>query len=354
MNSDYYRRQIDGHQKKIADLQKKKADELKRASDYRGRISQAMASASRASSASTSQSYLRQAQGHEKNAMTAEKKAADMDGKIAKEYQDLARAQEGLGRAERDEAQKHRREAEKQQRESQRRAREDERRMRGFSEKLSTHDAMLERLQSLPESITVLFMASNPLDQSQLRLDEEVRAIHHKITLSKHRDAVRLESQWAVRSGDILQAMNQFKPTIVHFSGHGSDQDELVLQNDQGGTRLITLEAIVQAMAVGSDSLQLVFFNTCYSRNQAEAVVEHVPAAIGMSTSIGDEAARVFAAQFYSSIGFGLSVQTAFDQAKAALMLESIPEEDTPELFVQSGVDASDLVIVKPQTQGDR
>lgn len=45
MNSDYYRSQIDGHQKKIADLQKKKADELKRASDYRGRAGQAMSSA---------------------------------------------------------------------------------------------------------------------------------------------------------------------------------------------------------------------------------------------------------------------------------------------------------------------
>lgn len=45
---------------------------------------------------------------------------------------------------------------------------------------------------------------------------------------------------------------------------------------------------------------------------------------IGMNTSIGDDAARVFAAQFYSSIGFGLSIQKAFDQAKAALMLEEL------------------------------
>lgn len=78
------------------------------------------------------------------------------------------------------------------------------------------------------------------------------------------------------------------------------------------------------------------------------AVVEHVDAAIGMNTSIGDDAARVFAAQFYSSIGFGLSLEKAFQQAKASLMLEGIDEEDTPELYVKDGLDASEIVIVRP------
>jgi hypothetical protein len=67
-----------------------------------------------------------------------------------------------------------------------------------------------------------------------------------------------------------------------------------------------------------------------------------------MTTIIGDTAARVFAAQFYSAIGFGLSVKQAFDQAKAALMLEGISEEDTPELFVADGIDAESFILVKP------
>lgn len=355
MNSDYYRRKVDGHQKKIAELQKKRATESGKAADLRAKAAKARASAAKTKSMSYINSYLRQAETHEKNALDAEKKAADAENNIAKEYQAISRAQEGLNRAERDEAQKQRREADKQRQEYERRTRDAEQRMRNMGSRLSSHDALhretleqLERLQRLPERITVLFMASNPLDQTQLRLDEEVRAIEEKIRASKHRDAVKLESRWAVRSGDILQAMNEFKPAIVHFSGHGSDQDELVLQTDQGGTKLVAKEAIVSAMAVGSDTLQLVFFNTCYSRNQAEAVVEHIPAAIGMSTTIGDEAARVFAAQFYSAIGFGLSARKAFDQAKAALMLESIPEEDTPELFIQDGLDANEIIIVKP------
>ena len=45
---------------------------------------------------------------------------------------------------------------------------------------------------------------------------------------------------------------------------------------------------------------------------------------------IGDDAAITFAASFYRAIGFGRTIQEAFDQGRTALMLEGIPEERTP------------------------
>ena len=99
-------------------------------------------------------------------------------------------------------------------------------------------------------------------------------------------------------------------------------------------------------MMSASDTIKLVFFNTRFSYGQAQAVVEHVDAAIGMTESIGDEAARVFAAQFYSAVGFGLSLSKAFEQGKAALMLEGIPEEDIPELYLAENVNPDELVLV--------
>lgn len=72
-----------------------------------------------------------------------------------------------------------------------------------------------------------------------------------------------------------------------------------------------------------------------------------------MNVSIGDQAARVFAAQFYSSVGFGLSIGQAFQQAKAALMLEGIREESTPELFVALGLNPDDLVLVEADSNGN-
>ena len=64
-----------------------------------------------------------------------------------------------------------------------------------------------------------------------------------------------------------------------------------------------------------------------------------------MSDTIEDKAAEVFAAQFYSAIGFGKSVKVAFEQAKAALMLEGA-REDIPILYTQEGIDAENLYIV--------
>lgn len=189
-------------------------------------------------------------------------------------------------------------------------------------------------------------MASNPTDQTQLRLDEEARAIMENIRKSDYKESIEFKSVWAVRPLDVLQALNEFSPTIVHFSGHGSNQDEIVFQDGEGNTKLVTKEALVQTMTATSDNIRVVFFNTCYSRNQAQEIVSHIEAAIGMNDSIGDNAARIFAAQFYSAIGFGKSIKTAFEQAKAALMLENIPEEQTPELFIQNGVSQEELVLV--------
>ena len=68
-----------------------------------------------------------------------------------------------------------------------------------------------------------------------------------------------------------------------------------------------------------------------------------------MTDSIGDSAAVAFAAQFYSSIRYGKSIKTAFDQARANLMLEGINEEDTPELYVKLGLSADDIYLVRPE-----
>ncbi len=347
---DIYRRNVQRKKEEISRFQNDKAREQKKLADLSGKNQRAAESLSRTKSQSTAQSKLREIECYQRESANVEKKVANLDSKIARKHKELINEEKKVAREEENEARKRNREAEKQ-------ARDHKRRMANINSALTKHDRLhletqtvLEKLQQLPERIVVLFLAANPLDQQQLRLDEEARAISEMIRKAKHRDSVRFESCWAVRPMDILQALNEHTPAVVHFSGHGSDQDEIVFQDDKGNAKLVSKEAIVQTMMASSEGIRLVFFNTCYSKNQAEAVVEHVEAAIGMKTGIGDEAARVFASQFYSSIGFGLSVQKAFEQAKALLMMEGISEEDTPELFVHERLNPKDLVIVKPQT----
>ena len=345
---DQYRRKAEQASANIARLQKEKSDLTKKRADIQKRINSASVTARTTKSTSTANMKLREIARLQKESSDNESKVSSVDGKVAAEQKKLNDAQKSISNEEMKEAKKRQREADQLNRQT-------KRQMTDIDTELRRHDYLhqealseIEKLKRLPERITVLFLASNPSDQEQLRLDEEARAIQDMIRKSEHRDAVKLESRWAVRPRDVLQAINECNPRIVHFSGHGSDADEIVFQDESGNTTLITPKAIVQLMRACPDTIQLVFFNTCYSRNLAEAIVTHVQAAVGMNASIGDNAARIFAAQFYSAIGFGKSVNVAFEQAKAALMLEGIHEEDTPELFVANGTDSNMLFIVRP------
>ncbi|MBC8999885.1 hypothetical protein IAI51_25490 [Pseudomonas sp. N40(2020)] len=245
-------------------------------------------------------------------------------------------------------------ELKKQQTEHKRTEQIRERRMREIGAGLARHEDLhvetalqIQMLRALPERITVLFMASDP-GTNKLALDEEARSIGEKLRASEYRDAVNFQTRWAVRPMDILQAINELHPTIVHFSGHGTSADALVLQDDHGRPKHVSKEGIVSAIAFGSESVKLVFFNTCFSFNQARSSVEKIDAAIGMNREIGDEGARVFSSQFYSSIGFGYSIPKAFEQAKSALMMEDLSQSDIPELHLKEGLSDEDLTLVRP------
>jgi CHAT domain-containing protein len=175
-----------------------------------------------------------------------------------------------------------------------------------------------------------------------------VREIETKIRAAEHRESLELVTKWAVRPDDLLQLLNQHKPHIVHFSGHGSLTEEIVLLDKQGNPKTVSKDALVSLFRTFKDNIRVVLLNACFSRPQAEAITEVIDCAIGMKRAIGDEAAITFAASFYRAIGFGRSVKEAFEQGKTALLLEGIREDQTPDLLTGQGVKAASIVFVNP------
>ncbi len=198
--------------------------------------------------------------------------------------------------------------------------------------------------------VKALFLSANPTSTSRLAIDEEMRAIEQKVRTSEYRNSLVFQTNWAVRPDDLLQLLNQHRPQIVHFSGHGSHTG-LCLAGNDGRVRLVTTQVLTILFATLKDKIQLIFLNACYSREQAQALIAHIDCVIGMRDSIHDEAAIVFASSFYRAIGFGRSIQEAFHQGRAALLLEGIPEEDTPELLVKDGVDPNQVILVSSHSQ---
>lgn len=336
-----YRNTVIRKRDEISRLSQSKAQEQTKFADLNKRAHSAAEAARRTTSQNILKSKLSEVARYERDAANVSKKIADIEKKLAQKQKELHAEQVKLEKAE--------------QAEFKKRQDSHAREMQNISYGMSSlaQEQRITRqeiaiLKAVPQKITVLFLAANPVDGQQLRLDEEARLIYEKLRLSEFRDAISFESRWAVRALDILQAINECKPTIVHFSGHGAEDGSLVLQDINGSGKFVSVSAITQTLKTASEDIRFMFFNSCFSKIQAEAAIEHVEGAIGMNDAVGDDAARVFAAQFYSAIGFGKSVPIAFEQAKAALMLENIPEEDTPELFLQTGTDAENFILVEP------
>ena len=199
----------------------------------------------------------------------------------------------------------------------------------------------------------ILLLAANPRGITQLALDEESREIAQKLRASEHRASVELITRWAVRPEDMLQHLNEHKPHVVHFSGHGTPDDAIVLLDKDRNPTKVSAAALKQLFGTLKDNLRVVVLNACYSRPQAEAITDVIDCAVGMNRDIGDRAAIVFAAAFYQAIGFGRSIKTAFESGKAALMLEGLAEAKIPELLVRAGVDPATVFLVEPSLPND-
>lgn len=194
----------------------------------------------------------------------------------------------------------------------------------------------------MKNKIKVLFLAANPVDTSPLRLGQESREIDEKLEAGSARDAFELIQHHALRISDLQQVLLRREPHIVHFSGHGGESHEIVLEDNFGKSHPVSRDAIVKLFRILKDNLRIVVLNACFSKEQAEALRQVVDFTVGTNNVVGDKAAIAFAAAFYRALAFDRSVQDAFDLACVELDLTRISGSDIPELFVREGVDPNE------------
>ncbi|WP_339381448.1 CHAT domain-containing protein, partial [Brasilonema bromeliae] len=179
---------------------------------------------------------------------------------------------------------------------------------------------------------TILILAANPKNSLPLRLDEEVREIEAGLQRAKKRELFDLKQRWAVRVQEVYQSLLDFKPQIVHFSGHGTGDHGLALEDETGNVRLVDTQALAGLFELFASHIECVVLNACYSEVQAQAIVKHIPYVIGMNKQIGDQAAIKFATAFYNVLGAGESIEFAYNLGCNVIQLEGIPEYLTPVL----------------------
>ena len=214
---------------------------------------------------------------------------------------------------------------------------------------------------------TILFLAANPNDAPQLNLNKEFVQIFLNIQNSK----LEVKTQPATTSLLLRDALLDYEPRIIHFSGHGTSSNIIqagtidIPQNknenpkddvraigkiptDDTNTAGIYLldttgaKKFVSGLALANlfkiclqkFKIDLVILNACYSEEQAKAIFEAgVPYVIGMNTAIPDATAIEFSTGFYRSLSKDNDIPFAFDWAKSGILLEGLPGDAIPILY---------------------
>jgi hypothetical protein len=185
------------------------------------------------------------------------------------------------------------------------------------------------------ENKRVLFLAASPWDKDRIGFDAEYRKIKQTLRQSNLREKFEFELSLSVKIEDIQQEIIQFKPHVIHFSGHGKD-GALAFSNAEENIEWIDIETLRGLFEIIATHVECVVLNACYSETQAEIIAEHIDFVIGMEIKIGDVAAEKFSTGFYTAMFNGDDYETAYKQGKEAIRLAGLENQvDIPKLKIR-------------------
>lgn len=212
----------------------------------------------------------------------------------------------------------------------------------------------------------LLFLSVDAAGHERLSSSREYRDLEQQLKVHGLRHSIQLIPKFAVRISDIPRALNEHKPDIVHFSGHGTASDEIVLLNEHDEGLCLQASALATLLQPFRYCVRLVVFNTCYSQALAAEVAHHIEHAIGMSSTVDDQSALAFSGALYQALAYGAHLAGALEQARAALQIRgglATPvliartdqsETSAPAMAVVNSLDATSSAAVPSAATGVR
>lgn len=194
----------------------------------------------------------------------------------------------------------------------------------------------------------ILFLAANPSLTQKLDLEREARTLQERLRSLDSEQKIDFRSEWKVRAEALPELLRIYKPHIVHFSGHGSRDGELLLSGVADEASPVALETLQRLLLELSSRPQCVVLNACHSAEKAPVLAQAVPIVVAMAGSIGDDAAATFTAGFYAALADGENVQSALNFGRVQLELAGRADyREQPQLFIKEGVDPTKLSLLK-------
>ena len=161
-------------------------------------------------------------------------------------------------------------------------------------------------------STKILVLASNPSGTERIKLNHEIRSIKESHKRSPKRDEFEICSEPAIRISDLQRIILEEKPRIVHFCGHGTGHQGLVLENDAGKPQFVSTEALTNLLKVFERRIECVVLNACHSQVPGKQINQHINFLIATKKEIRDNAALLFTKGFYDALFNGKTYEDAY------------------------------------------
>jgi hypothetical protein len=195
------------------------------------------------------------------------------------------------------------------------------------------------------QMINVLFLTSSPENIPHVRGDEEFNQVDTILASSEYGKKFNLTFRAAVSLDKLQELFYRFQPNVVHFSGHGSTLGKLMFYNREKDSEYASQEALTKLFKKHNDDIHCVVLSACYAKDQARQISQHIDCVIGMSNTISRKAAIAFAKGFYLSLGFGKSVQEAFNTGKIQIEMEGSTGFKVPKLLHSREVNPNKIFL---------
>jgi hypothetical protein len=190
----------------------------------------------------------------------------------------------------------------------------------------------------MDSKIKILILAANPWKTNRLSLDEEQRNIQQlwdKYDPNRTRFDIRYYP--AVRGVELQEQLLNFKPHLLHFTGHGENEGIILTDASGDNSYEISKQTLAELFKSCAPDLKAVFLNACYSANQADEIVEQVEYVVGMNAAINDLAAIYFSQGFYTAIFTQetLDIEKAFKAGCNQMAVAKTPESEQKKPVLQ-------------------
>ncbi|MBN1845121.1 MAG: CHAT domain-containing protein [Sedimentisphaerales bacterium] len=208
---------------------------------------------------------------------------------------------------------------------------------------------------AVPGPLKMLAVMSSPLDlqdHERLNIEQEQENLVHAVDTPSSRGKLEITFEDEAKLGVLENALEEVFH-ILHYSGHGLPPEiggGLLLEGENGNKQPTPAAEFIGVLEKSRSDLRLVFLSGCqtcrtlYSSSFADMarqlIQRRIPSVIAMQFSISDQAARIFAENFYTRITGDQPITKAVSAARRQLLasdhMSLRSESFTPVLFASS------------------